>query len=329
MPGASNQPDNLVLLNDIRPLPPQIEIIGASLALKTVVAQAQQVAATDSMVLIQGETGCGKELIANLIHVESKRSNRQMVRVNCASLPETLIEAELFGREKGAYTGALSKQAGRFELAHGATLFLDEIGELPLELQAKLLRVLQDGEFERLGSTRTIKVDVRIIAATNRDLARLVEAGQFREDLYYRLNVFPILVPPLRERRADIPALVWACVREFGESMGKSIDAIGKDAMKKLQAYHWPGNVRELRNVVERAMIMSESRTLNLFAFDREDDNHGAQTLAEVNRRHILSVLEQTDWRIRGEGGAARILDLNPNTLESRMKKLGIKRPRL
>ncbi len=327
MLAVTEKPENLVLLREIQPLPTQVEIIGESPALKVVIAQAQQVAATDSMVLIQGETGCGKELIANLIHLESNRSNRQMVRVNCASLPETLIEAELFGREKGAYTGALSKQAGRFELAHDSTLLLDEIGELPLELQAKLLRVLQDGEFERLGSTQTIKVNVRVIAATNRDLAQLVEAGQFREDLYYRLNVFPVTVPPLRERRADIPALVWACVREFGESMGKSIDSISKDAMKKLQGYHWPGNVRELRNVVERAMILSRGGTLHPIALEREDNSDGGQTLAEVNRRHILSVLEQTGWRIRGDGCAAQILDVNPNTLESRMKKLGIKRP--
>jgi transcriptional regulator with GAF, ATPase, and Fis domain len=280
----------------------------------------------NSIVLIQGETGSGKELIANLIHRESPRAHRKMVRVNCASLPATLIEAELFGREKGAYTGALSKQAGRFEMADGSTLFLDEIGELALELQAKLLRVLQDGEFERLGSTRTLKVDVRVITATNSDLATLVAEGTFRQDLYYRLNVFPIVVPPLRERRMDIPALVWSFVREFSETMGKSIDKISKSTMQHLQAYDWPGNVRELRNMIERSMILSRGGTLAVSLGEVGSDQLASQTLAEVDRHHIHSVLEQTGWRIRGAGGAAQALGLNPSTLESRMKKLGIKR---
>jgi transcriptional regulator with GAF, ATPase, and Fis domain len=318
--------ENIMLQQEIEILSPHEEIVGESPVLKSVISQAEQVAPLESIVLIQGETGSGKELIANLIHRESTRAHRKMVRVNCASLPATLIEAELFGREKGAYTGALSKQIGRFELADGSTLFLDEIGELPLELQAKLLRVLQDGEFERLGSTRTLKVDVRLIAATNRELSVMVTEGNFREDLYYRLNVFPIVVPPLRERRADIPALVWSFVREYGETMGKSVDRISKSTMQHLQAYDWPGNVRELRNVIERSMILSRGGTLVVSLSEVESEQLADQTLAEVDRHHILSLLEQTGWRIRGAGGAAQALGLNPSTLESRMKKLGIKR---
>lgn len=318
--------ENILLHQEIEILSQHAEIVGDSTVLKSVISQAEQVAPLDSIVLIHGETGSGKELIANLIHRESARGHRKMVRVNCASLPASLIESELFGREKGAYTGALSKQMGRFEIADGSTLFLDEIGELPLELQAKLLRVLQEGEFERLGSTRTLKVDVRVIAATNRDLATLVAEGKFREDLYYRLNVFPIVVPPLRERRADIPALVWSCVHEYSETMGKSIDRINKTTMQRLQAYDWPGNVRELRNVIERSMILSRGDTLTVSLGEAKIDNSSDQTLAEVNRRHILSVLEQTGWRIRGDGGAAQVLGLNPSTLESRMKKLDIQR---
>ena len=320
--------ENELLQHEIEILSPHAEIVGASPVLKSVISQAEQVAPLDSIVLIQGETGSGKELIANLIHRESSRAHRKMVRVNCAALPATLIEAELFGREKGAYTGALSKQVGRFELADGSTLFLDEIGELPLELQAKLLRVLQDGEFERLGSARTLKVDVRLIAATNRDLSTMVAEGNFREDFYYRLNVFPIRVPPLRERREDIPALVWSFVREYGENMGKSIDRISKSTMQRLQAYDWPGNVRELRNVIERSMILSRGDTLTVSPGEVESQQPSTQTLFEVDRRHILSVLEQTGWRIRGDDGAAQVLGLNPSTLESRMKKLDIKRTR-
>lgn len=318
--------ENLVLQHEIDVLSPHAEIVGDSPVLMAVISQAQQVAPLDSIVLIQGETGSGKELIANLIHGASPRAHNKMVRVNCASLPATLIESELFGRDKGAYTGALSKQVGRFELADDSTIFLDEIGELPLELQAKLLRVLQDGEFERLGSTRTLKVHVRVIAATNRELATQVAEGNFREDLYYRLNVFPIVVPPLRERREDIPALVWSFVREYSETMGKSIDRISKSTMQRLQAYDWPGNIRELRNVVERSMILSRGGTLVVSLGEVESERVAEQTLAEVNRRHILAVVKQTGWRIRGAGGAAQILGLNPSTLESRMKKMGIKR---
>jgi transcriptional regulator with GAF, ATPase, and Fis domain len=318
--------ENVLLHQEIDILSRHAEIIGESPVLKSVINQAAQVAPLDSIVLIQGETGSGKELIANLIHRESPRGQSAMVRVNCASLPPTLIEAELFGREKGAYTGALSKQMGRFELADDSTLFLDEIGELPMELQAKMLRVLQEGEFERLGSSRTLKVDVRVIAATNRDLATLVAEGNFREDLYYRLNVFPIVVPPLRDRREDIPAMVWSFVRENNETMGKSIDRISKGTMQRLQAYDWPGNVRELRNVIERSMILSRGGALDVTLGEVENEQLASQTLAEVDRRHILAVVEQTGWRIRGDGGAAQILGLNPSTLESRMKKLGIKR---
>ena len=320
------QTENGLLKQEIEILSPHAEIVGDSPALKSAISQAEQVAPLDSIVLILGETGSGKELIADLVHRESSRAQKKMVRVNCASLPASLIESELFGREKGAYTGALSKQIGRFELADGSTLFLDEIGELSLELQSKLLRVLQEGEFERLGSNRTIQVDARVVAATNRDLATLVAEGKFREDLYYRLNVFPIVVPPLRERRTDIPALVWSFVREYSETMGKSIDRISKSTMQRLQAYDWPGNVRELRNVIERSMILSRAGTLCVNLGEVESSQPANQTLVEVDRRHIHSVLEQTGWRVRGAGGAAQILGLNPSTLESRMKKLDIKR---
>jgi len=259
----------------------------------------------------------------------SRRLGKKMIRVNCAALPATLIEAELFGREKGAYTGASSKQIGRFELANHSTLFLDEIGDLPMELQPKLLRVLQEGEFERLGSSQTVKVDVRVIVATNRSLAEQVAAGEFREDLFYRLNVFPIEMPPLRERRTDIPALVWSFVREFGDTMGKSIDKISKNTMKQLQAYEWPGNVRELRNVIERSMILNQNGVLSVQLAKPGGNGNvrpTSQTLTGVETHHIESVLEQTGWRVRGDGGAARILGINPTTLDSRMKKLGIKR---
>ena len=304
------------------------KIIGYSEAIRRVLAQAERVATTDSTVLLLGETGSGKELLARVIHHLSGRRERPLVKVNCAALPATLVESELFGRERGAYTGALTRQAGRFEVADGSTLFLDEVAELPLELQAKLLRVLEDGEFERLGSTRPIRVDVRVIAATNRDLAKAVEQGTFREDLYYRVNVFPITVPPLRERAEDIPHLVWAFVQELGESMGKPIDTVPRATMDALRRYPWPGNVRELRNVIERAMIMSRSSTLEV-ELPRADGSRAleATRLEEVERRHILAILERTGWRVRGQGGAAILLGLKPTTLEARMQKLGIKRP--
>jgi transcriptional regulator with GAF, ATPase, and Fis domain len=280
---------------------------------------------TDSTVLLMGETGTGKELLARQIHQLSSRSGRQMVIVNCGALPATLIEAELFGREKGAYTGALSRQIGRFELADESTLFLDEIGELPPELQVRLLRVLEDGTFERLGSTRTIKVDVRVIAATNRDLAAEVRNRRFREDLFYRLNVFPVRIPPLRERREDIPLLVWAFVREFSNKMGKSIERIPVEVMEKLQHYPWPGNVRELRNVVERALILAHDQTLHIdLSTGAPAQESQEQSLQAVERAHIEHVLTMTDWRIAGKSGAAEILGIKPTTLRSRMERLGV-----
>lgn len=303
------------------------EIIGQSSAIRKVLQQVEQVANTDSTVLILGETGTGKELMARAIHNLSGRKARAMIKLNCAALPATLIEAELFGREKGAYTGAMATQIGRFEAANGSTIFLDEIGELPLELQSKLLRVLQESQFERLGSTKPINVDVRVIAATNRNLAREVKEGRFREDLFYRLNVFPISVPPLRERGEDIPALVRAMVQEFGKLLGKTIERIPKKNMDALERYHWPGNIRELRNMVERAMILSNGPTL---VVDLPDSAVTTPSLAmsfeEMERMHIISVMDSTGWRVRGNQGAAEKLRLKPSTLESKMKKLGIKR---
>jgi transcriptional regulator with GAF, ATPase, and Fis domain len=288
------------------------------------------VAPTDATILLLGETGTGKEVLADAIHGLSQYGHRPMVKVNCAALPASLIEAELFGREKGAYTGALARQMGRFELADGSTIFLDEIGELPLELQIKLLRVLQDRRFERVGSTRTIQVKVRVIAATNRDLARAVAEGSFREDLYYRLNVFPVAVPPLRKRPEDIPLLAWEFVRELGESMGKPIEHIAEGSMAALCAYPWPGNVRELRNAIERAMILARGSTLHI-ALDpsptRAPTLESDGSLEAIERNHVRRVLEQTAWRIRGPGGAADRLAVKPTTLESLMKRLGLRRP--
>jgi transcriptional regulator with GAF, ATPase, and Fis domain len=305
------------------------DIVGSSPALKQVLAQADHVASTNAAVLLLGETGTGKELLAQLIHRRSRRHDRAMVKVNCAALPPTLIEAELFGREKGAYTGALTRQAGRFELAHGSTVFLDEIGELPLELQVKLLRVLEDGQLERIGSTTTLTVDVRVIAATNRDLGKLLAEGKFREDLYYRLNVFPIAVPPLRARREDIPLLVWTFARQYGAALGKPVERIPQETMEALQHYPWPGNIRELKNVIERAVILSEGSTLRVpVAPAAGPAPSAAPTLADAERTQILAALERTSWRIRGSAGAAALLGLKPTTLESRIKKLGLQRPR-
>jgi transcriptional regulator with GAF, ATPase, and Fis domain len=295
--------------------------------MKKVLSRAEQVAQTDSTVLLLGETGTGKELLARAIHRMSSRKDRPLVTVNCASLPPTLIESELFGREKGAYTGALTKMIGRFEIADGSTLFLDEIGEVPLDLQSKLLRVLEEGTFERLGSTKPLHVNVRIIAATNRDIEQKVEDGKFRRDLFYRLNVFPIVIPPLRERSEDIPLLVRAAVKEFQKKMGKEIESIPKKTMQALQAYSWPGNVRELRNLIERAMILSKDKTLEVDVPHRapsEKDSTG--NLGDMERKHIVAVLEKTGWRIAGQGGAAEVLGLKRTTLHAKMKKLGIKR---
>ncbi|WP_310599392.1 sigma 54-interacting transcriptional regulator [Desulfobulbus sp.] len=301
--------------------------LGVSTAMQGVKGLIEQVARTDSTVLIQGETGTGKELIAQAIHQLSNRGKRLMITVNCAALPAALIESELFGREKGAYTGALSRQIGRFELAHGSTLLLDEIAEMPLETQAKLLRVLQNGVFERLGSPANITVDVRIVAATNRDLALEVEQGRFRRDLFYRLNVFPIEVPPLRDRIEDIPQLARAFVNEFSQRMGRRINRVADADMEKLMAYSWPGNVRELRNVIERAMITSKGNALDLSLLDTLPA-HAAPApilpLEEVERRHIVATLKTTQGRIKGKGGAAELLGLHPSTLYSRMRRLGV-----
>jgi transcriptional regulator with GAF, ATPase, and Fis domain len=303
-------------------------IIGRSEAITRVLAEAERVAATDTPVLLLGETGTGKELLAQAIHELSARKGQPMVIVNCASLPATLVESELFGREAGAYTGAASAQVGRFVLADGSTLFLDEVGEFPVELQAKLLRVLQDGRFERLGSPHTVTVNVRIIAATNRNLEQAVGEGKFRPDLYHRLNVFPIRIPPLRERREDIPPLTWAFVESFGRRMGKSIKSIPGKTMQQLQQYAWPGNVRELSNVIERAMILASGDTLHVeLPAGTPDSAMPRRTLKETEREQILRVLQDTAWRIRGAGGAAEVLGIKPTTLEARMAKLGIKRP--
>lgn len=320
--------ENIYLRDEIGVMHKHEEIIGQSAAIRKTLNQLEQVAGTESTVLILGETGTGKELLARAIHNLSSRKGKAMVKVNCAALPATLIESELFGREKGAYTGALTKQIGRFEAAHGSTIFLDEIGELPLELQAKLLRVLQEGQFERLGSNQTITTDVRVITATNRDLAQAVREGKFREDLYYRLNVFPISVPPLRDRREDIPVLVWAFVKEFAGIMGKTVESISKSCMDGCRRYAWPGNVRELRNVVERAVILCKGTTLRIDlpgAAGSPTSSH-ATTLEDMERQHIVSVMENAGWRVRGKGGAAEILGLKPTTLDSRLQKLGIRR---
>jgi transcriptional regulator with GAF, ATPase, and Fis domain len=302
--------------------------VGKSDAIRRVQEQVRQVAETDSTVLLLGETGSGKEVFASQIHELSRRRGRAMVRVNCAAIPATLIESELFGREKGAYTGALSRQVGRFELADGSAIFLDEIGDLPLDVQVKLLRVLEDRQIERLGGSRTVKIDTRIIAATHRDLEKRIEAEQFREDLYYRLNVFPIRVPPLRERTEDIPMLVWRFVEEFSKAFGKRIESIAKENMELLQRYSWPGNVRELRNLVERALIASNGPRLTI-ALPQTSAAAARRSvkLTDVEREHIRAVLDSTKWRIRGQDGAANQLGLKATTLETRMAKLGLRRP--
>ncbi len=309
------------------------EIIGRSKALESVFFKVEQVAPQDATVLLLGETGTGKGVIARSIHSRSSRKDRPMITVNCSALPANLIESELFGREKGAYTGSHERQLGRFELADNSTLFLDEIGDLPMDLQAKLLRVIQDGEFERLGGRKTIKVDVRIIAATNRNLAEEIREGRFREDLFYRLNVFPITIPPLRQRKEDIPLLVNYFVAKFNRKTGKKIEAVLKETLNALQDYNWPGNVRELESIIERAVITSQGSALQVL--DRfENSRKGAeqetrddcQPLGEREHAYILEVLQKTGWRIEGEVGAAVILGLNPSTLRGRMRKYGIRR---
>ena len=305
-------------------------IIGNSDELRYTLYKVEQIAQTDTAVIILGETGTGKELIARAIHASSPRKNRTLVKVNCATLPLNLMESELFGYEKGAFTGAFNRRLGRFEVADGATLFLDEIGELPLELQAKLLRVIQDGEFERLGSSRTLKVDVRIIAATNRNLEEEVRNGRFRKDLWYRLNIFPITVPPLRNRKQDLPLLVDFFVERVSRKLGKSIDTIPKSVMSALQNYHWPGNVRELENVIERAVINTSGNKLRLMdTLDtpQKDLATTPKTLETVERDHIIRILEETRWKVSGKNSAAEILGLNSSTLRARMRKLGIRKP--
>ncbi|HML16308.1 MAG TPA: sigma 54-interacting transcriptional regulator [Bryobacteraceae bacterium] len=307
------------------------EIVGSSPALRHVLQQIQTAAPTDSTVLIQGETGTGKELVARAIHQLSRRTHGTFVKLNCSAIPSGLIESELLGHEKGAFTGALAQRIGRFELAHGGTLFLDEIGELPLELQPKLLRVLQDGQFERLGGSHTLTSDFRLVAATNRDLRTLVTEQKFRTDLYYRVNVFPITVPPLRERREDIPTLVRYFVQEFANRMRKEIESIPAEAMEALVAYSWPGNIRELRNVLERSVILSSGKRLRVpkDAFDEilQSEPSGIMPLADAERRHILDALTATNWIIGGRNGAAALLGLKRSTLQSRMAKLQIRRP--
>lgn len=305
------------------------ETIWESPAIRRVLQHAEQVAPLPSTVLLLGETGVGKEVLAQTIHELSPRRHRPMVRVSCAAIPSTLIESELFGHERGAYTGAIARQAGRFEAAHQSTLFLDEIGELSADVQVKLLRVLQDQVIERLGSTQPVKVDVRIIAATNRDLEKAVAEGKFREDLYYRLNVFPITIPPLRERVEDIPVLAHRFIAEFSRSLGKSIDSISIESLRLLERYHWPGNVRELRNVIERAVILARGTELSIPVPQSTVSRapHGSQTLRTLQIEHIRATLQSTNWRIRGAGGAAERLGLKPTTLETRMAKLGVTRP--
>jgi formate hydrogenlyase transcriptional activator len=330
--------ENFTLREEIKVVFNEDELVGTSHAFRTVLQQVKQVGPTGSTVLILGETGTGKGLIARTIHQQSDRRDRPLVTINCAALPSALIESELFGHEKGAFTGAVDRKMGRFELADGGTIFLDEVGDLPLELQAKLLRILQDYEFERLGSSVTRTVDTNVIAATNRDLDTLIEQGLFRADLYYRLGVFPIRMPPLRERRSDIPLLVWFFIANLQARLGKTIKNISEQMMSALIEYEWPGNVRELRNIIERAMILSSNSSLGLDEFSplrsktsgtstTGINTQQSESLEDVQRSHILRVLKECDWRVRGENGAAERLGLKRTTLQSRMKRLGIRRP--
>jgi transcriptional regulator with GAF, ATPase, and Fis domain len=332
------------LQEEIRALHNFDEILGQSEPIRRVMRDIAQVAETDATVLISGETGTGKELIARAIHAASPRRDHPLVTVNCAAIPATLIESEFFGHEKGAFTGATAKREGRFALADGGTIFLDEIGELPLDLQAKLLRVLQEGEFEPVGSSRTRKVDVRVVAATNRDLHQATQEGTFREDLYYRLNVFPIHVPPLRKRGQDIILLASSFVAQFAQKLGRRIEPLSQDCARRLKGYSWPGNVRELQNVIERAVITSRDGRLNLdhalpemthgapaeSASTEEEPSgriHTRRELEAIERTNLIKALEATGWRVAGAKGAARLLGMNPSTLSSRMKALRIKRP--
>jgi PAS domain S-box-containing protein len=319
------------LQDEIKLLYNHEDIIGKSDGLKYVLYKIEQIAATDTNVLVLGETGTGKELVARAIHNNSLRKNRTLVKVNCAALPPTLIESELFGHEKGSFTSSQARFLGRFEIANGGTLFLDEIGELPMDLQAKLLRVVEDGEFERLGSTDTIKVDTRIVVATNRNLEEEVRNGRFREDLWYRINIFPITMPPLRDRMDDIPLLVDFYIKKISKRLGKVIEIIPKSVMSALQNYHWPGNVRELQNVLERAVLNSPGPTLNLadelMRQPSKNLTESKKTLEEIERDYIVKTLEQTEWKVGGKNSASEILGLNRSTLRARMRKLDIKKP--
>ena len=345
---ARLEKENVYLQEEIRTVHNFEEIVGDSAALLELLRRVDQVAPTDSSVLIYGETGTGKELIARAIHNRSVRKNRPLVKVNCSAISAGLVESELFGHVKGAFTGAFERRIGRFELADGGTIFLDEVGELPLETQVKLLRVLQEREFEPVGSNRTVRVDVRIIAATNRNLQESISAGRFRSDLYYRLNVFPLEVPPLRERRSDIAQLATFFLSRYSRNLGKKIEGISTAATERLIRYSWPGNVRELQNVIERSLILSHGPTLELDAdlasvstpevlpdtpseAPAETSPGGPSlsvlpTLQEVERAHILAVLQQTRGVIEGASGAAKTLGMHPNTLRHRMERLGIKR---
>jgi formate hydrogenlyase transcriptional activator len=330
---ARLEQENLYLQEELKTQHRFHDFIGQSPAMKKVLKAIETVAPTDANVLILGETGTGKELVARAIHDLSPMRDKALVTVNCAALPSELMESEFFGHEKGAFTGALSRKIGRFELANGGTIFLDEVGDLPLQLQAKLLRVLQEGEFERVGSTHTIKVSVRVIAATNRKLPEEVRSGNFRADLFYRLNVFPIEIPPLRKRHGDVPLLVKFFLTKYSKKLGKPLEGVSQATMEQLMRYSWPGNVRELQNAIEHAAIVAKSPKVNIEPHAGLDIDAGVQasshaTLRDVERAHILRILEETGWVISGEKGAAAVLGLHPNTLYSRMQKLGIKRAR-
>jgi formate hydrogenlyase transcriptional activator len=313
------------------------DIVGDSVKIQSLLSNVARVATTDACVLIQGESGTGKELIARAIHSASNRHDKPMVKVNCAALPIGLIESELFGHEKGAFSGAIAKRIGRFELAHGGTIFLDEIGEIPLDIQVKLLRVLQEQEFERVGGQSSIKVDVRIIAATNRNLLQEIEKKTFREDLYHRLNVFPLTTPPLRERVEDIPQLAYFLIEKFAKRMGKKVEGISTKSLQRLKSYQWPGNIRELENVIERAIILADKPIIEVdsellagsseLSEDSSRISNGS-SLETVERQHILATLQKTNWVIEGPNGAAYMLDMHPSTLRYRMNKLGISKLR-